>query len=160
MACPVQVAKPFTKAEIDCFLAADLPTAYWMIRKAAVCISFDGGLRGAELCGLDLANFEKTAKGFIVKYTAAKQDGETTTPTFLLLINRGSPQHCMAKKVGNYFEKLKLSLGELPQSGPVFYGNNTENSGYVKQPMGQHYLSQIGKNVADFFGLQCIRVHR
>ncbi len=74
--------------------------------------------------------------------------------TSIILLSTGTvPQYCMAMKVGNYFEKLKLSLGELPQSGPVFYGINRENSGYVMLLMGQYYLSQIDKTVADFLGL-------
>ncbi len=47
----------------------------------------------------------------------------------------------MATKVGYYFEKLELSLGELLQSGPVFRGISSENSGYKKLPMGQNYVS-------------------
>ncbi len=68
-----QVAKPFTKHEIDCFLAAGLPSAYWCVRKAAVAVSFEGGLRGAELRSLDLANFLQSDKGYVMKFTATKQ---------------------------------------------------------------------------------------
>ncbi len=57
----------------------------------------------------------------------------------------------MAAKVDNYFEKFKISFeGQLPESGPVFYSMNREKSGFIKQAMGQNYLSQIGKDVAEF----------
>ncbi len=59
----------------------------------------------------------------------------------------------MASKVFLYFEKLRLSFGELPESGPVFYGVNQEHSGYLRQPMGQHYLAAIGKDMVQFLNL-------
>ena len=71
-------------------------------------------------------------------------------PTFLVPYNCEFPQNCMASKVSHYFEKLKLSFGELPESGPVFDGVNQVCSGYIGyigQPMGQHYLAAIGKDM-------------
>ncbi len=55
------------------FLTADLPDAYWVLRKAAVLISFAGGLREAELRSLDLANFDLKETAYFITFNAAKQ---------------------------------------------------------------------------------------
>ncbi len=59
----------------------------------------------------------------------------------------------MATRVKNFFENAQLSLGELPKSGPVCYGVDRDMSGYVRQTMGQHYLSRIGNGVVEFKNL-------
>ncbi len=67
-----------------------------------------GGLRGAELRSLDMANFDLKETGYFITLTAAKEHGEIRFPTFLIPHNCEFPQNCMASKVSVFCSKIKF----------------------------------------------------
>lgn len=142
-------ASAFTHEEILEFLNSPLDTAYWLLRKAAVSISYCGGLRGCELRSLNVADLELTNEGVWITFNPGKARGEVVSSKFLVPFS-DQPDENMGIHVRRYLDQLKklqLLQGELLKT--VADKNNT----FLGRPMGKNTLAKIGVDVAQMLGL-------
>lgn len=147
-------ANTFSLQEINAFLAMELNSRFWILRKAAVCLSIAGGLRCCELRSLKIGSIKDTSDGLLVNYQHAKQKGEVKHNKFLVPRNPTHPAACMYSNVKAYFNLLLADLKEDDQDPSLdLFRCCTKVNKYGKQPMGVNYLSKIGKEVAEVLKL-------
>ena len=95
--------------------ALQLPhnTTYWILRKAAIAISFCGGLRCCELRSLTLGDVQVDQEAVWIEFNQGKQRGEAKRNGFSVPFNHSEPQICMASRVVNYRNRLLKCLPDL-----------------------------------------------
>lgn len=145
-----KTAKTFHLHQLQAFMKADLPSPFWIVRKAFAAIAWSGGLRCDELHRLKVGSLELTEDGFEITYAHAKQLAEVKENKFLVPFNREDSAICLATKVKNYLEALG-KLGDDNDSN-LFKGC-MRGSHFVKNPMGKNTLHDIGKDVAKELGI-------
>lgn len=147
-------ARTFSISEINSFLALDLPSRKFILRKAAVCLAISGGLRCCELRNLTMGNLTATSEGYRVDYKQSKQRGEEKENSFIVPANHKQPSICMVSHVRAYLDLLKMDLDKDDQeASKSLFRCCTKANKFGKQPMGINYLSAIGKEVADVLNL-------
>ncbi len=144
-----KTAKTFCLYQLQAFMRADLPSPFWIVRKAFAAIAWSGGLRCDELHRLKIGSLALTEDGYEVTFTHAKQLGEVKVNKFLVPFNREDLSISFATKVKNYLE----ALGKLTEDkdSNLFKGC-MKGSHFVKNPMGKNTLHDIGKDVARELG--------
>jgi integrase len=145
-----KVAKVFTNFELNDFMAKthEGPKRFWQLRKAAVALSFTGGLRTTELKNLKFKNLSDSPAGVWVDYTPAKQRGEVKTSRFLVPVNPESPGTCYASHLRAYLSAVNKSLGNKVDTDLVLFLKCLKGGGFSKVPMGINRLYKIPGEVA------------
>lgn len=129
------------------FLSNAPDTDEYVYMKTAVVMCYFGGLRCADLVGIeceDLTFDEST--GMWVNYNVSKQLGEKVINSFNIPL-----EYC------TYLENYDHKLHECNAgSGRLMKTYRTKKNGtgyYTKQPMGVHYLGKISQNIAKYLEL-------
>lgn len=147
-------ASSFRDVEINSFLRMPLLGSYWQVRKAAVSIAYCGGIRGIELRGLQMKDFEfNTSDGYYVDYSRGKAKGEREYGRFLVPFNQDKTI-CMATILRTYLCQLEDNGITTQGENPVFYTGKKDSVTYAKSPIGKNMLAVIGKEVAEVLGLE------
>jgi len=144
-----KVAQTFTLQEFQTFIRKDLPSNFWIIRKAFAAIAWCGGLRCEEMHKLTPGCLTWTDNGCCVTFQHAKQLAEAKENSVLIPFNKNDPSLCLATKIQTYLD----ALGELAQdqNGKLFRCCPGQN--FTRSPMGINFLRSIGKDVAQEIGL-------
>lgn len=140
-------AKVFTKDQIFAGLQLNLTTPYWILRKAAICLAYCGGLRGIELRSLKVGSLHEDVEGVWVHYQQSKQKGEEKENRYLVPFNRNSPHLCMASRVLEYLRLLIESVPTISDDSDLFH--QCTKDGYGRQSMGKNLLAKFGREFAE-----------
>lgn len=131
-------AKTFSKEQINMFLTDAPDEGKFVLYKAAVCVAYYGGLRCAELVGINNDDVEyDNLNGVWVNYCIFKLSGAMQKNNRLLI----PKEH--EKYFLNYIEKTN-------KIGRIF---KNFNKSFTLQPMGIRTLALVPKHVADFLKL-------
>ena len=141
-----KVARIFTKNEILAALQIDSDTPKWTLRKAAIALSYCGGLRCAELKSIKRGHVSVQEDGIWIRYNQAKQRGEQKDNKFLIPFNRAKPELCFGTRVVHYLEMLKKSIPHLADDESLF--QTPLKKGFKQQTTGRNTMHDIGKEVA------------
>ena len=138
----------FSKEQVIRFLSTAPNEGEHVHMKAGVVLSFCGGLRCADLVGINVDDLEfNETTGFWVSYNVSKQRGEEIKNKFNVPI-----AYCQYLK--DYLDKLtenKLFEGRLMKT----YRTTKSGIGYyTKQPMGVHVLAKFTVKMALFLKLE------
>ena len=90
------VASIFTKEQIFSALCLEDSSPEMVLRKAAMALSYLGGLRGHELRSLKYGDVAEDQVGYIVRFEVAKQKGEVKESFFLVPTNFDNPRRCFS----------------------------------------------------------------
>ncbi len=146
-----KVAAVFTLADFHKFLRLDLPSPYWIVRKAFAAIAWSGGLRCDELHRLTIGSLKKSDDGYVITFSHAKQLLERKENTFLVPFNKADQSICLASKVSTYLQCVdSLAL----DNGSRLFVGCMGGKAFVKTPMGINMLRNIGKDVACILSLE------
>lgn len=140
-------ASIFTKEEIELFLTSAPDTDKYVYMKTAVVMCYFGGLRCADLIGInceDLSFDEST--GMWVDYKVSKQIGENVINTFNIPL-----EYCTYLE--NYDHQLYACNANNGRLMKTFRKRQNGKGYYTKQPMGIHYLRKISQDIARFLEL-------
>lgn len=123
----------------------------WMTKKAILSINFNGGIRGCELRSLTYGSLEQTEEGIWATFEHGKQQAVREN-RFLIPYNRERPDLCFATPVVEYLKFLRECHSDIKSEDPLFY-RALKSGRFSKNPLGQHTLANVGKEVAARLGL-------
>lgn len=137
----------FTVQELTSFMSKELPSNYWVVRKALVAVLFCGGLRCSEGRSVRFGDVQEAKDGYFISYIQGKQKGEVKSNRFFVPFNYENTSISYGHKLKAYLELLEQTFGEIPQDAPLFR-NSHRNGKIMLTPMGAHITGAVGKQVA------------
>ena len=93
-----------------------------------------------------------------MRFTPAKQRGHIRTSSFLIPRGETSNGVCFAKIIEDYRNELNYDNVLINPDCPFLYTGRcatlTKPSRYINSPIGENALRTIGKDIANFLGLE------
>ena len=122
------------------FWGMQIDTAYWEVRRAIIIVAYFEGLRMAECMQLELEKFTRTAEGYQIVHSRAKQRTDKMSTKFLVPDKGG-----FANMLDVYLKKVKEQLNIY--SGKVWF-TGRKSSFLVAQPMGKNSMAKVPHELA------------
>ncbi len=149
-----KTAKIFSKDLILQILQLTKNDSFWLCQETAFAMVPHGNLWWAPMLRATISQVWRCASEWWVNYDQTKQQEEVKENGFLIPVHRDQFENCFASRVILDLHEPTRSLPNIEPSDLLFYKCLKGNKGLGQQPMGQHYLGNLGKAAANKFGLR------
>ncbi len=131
----------FEEKDLQSFLTKKMDTSYWEVRQSIAIIAYFGGLRLTECMDLKLEQIIRSADGYTITHTRAKQRTDKMSTKFLV------------PEVGGYAGQLAVYLNNVNSQldkfqGRVWYTGKKKHGVLTSQVMGKNMVTKVPHEIA------------